>query len=218
MEQLYNAPHSLVLREVLWLHAPRVLSDFDQILMSFWPFENPFLDWWLKVFWCLDLAKAGVYGKHTLSTFQQNWPCAILTFVQKTTAPRSRAVEMFSAFKMVFPCFSTRIPISSDNLLTNQKNLIVDEVSLFKKVQTFQKLMIRIGKMLCTEVVCPIVVVGNFPALRLIFVVFPKFGWPSSWCWIWENLVFMESLCCLLTHGTNLVSFWVPITKLQASK
>jgi hypothetical protein len=46
---------------------------------------------------------------------------------------------MFSAFKMVFPCFSAWIPISSDNLLTNRKNLIVDEVSLFEKVQTFSE-------------------------------------------------------------------------------
>ena len=58
-------------------------------------------------------------------------------------------------------------------LLTNRKNLVVKEVALFEKVLAFQKLMVRIGKILCTRVVCQIAVVGNFPALWLIFVIFP---------------------------------------------
>ena len=75
---------------------------------------------------------------------------------------------------MVFPSFLARISVSSDNLLTNQKNLVVDEVALFEKTQTFQNLMVRIGKTLCAKEVRRIVVVGNFLALWLIFVVFPS--------------------------------------------
>jgi hypothetical protein len=96
--------------------------------------------------------------------------------VQKTAAPGSRAVGLFFAFKMIFPSFSARIPVSSDNLLMNQKNLVVEEVALFEKAQTFQKLMVRIGKTLCAKVVCWIAVVGNFPTLWLIFIVFRAFG------------------------------------------
>jgi hypothetical protein len=77
---------------------------------------------------------------------------------------------------MVFPSFLTRIPVSSDKLLTNQKNLVVVEVSLFKKVQAFQKLMVRVGKTLCAKVVRWIAVVGNFLALWLICVLFTAFG------------------------------------------
>jgi hypothetical protein len=65
----------------------------------------------------------------------------------------------------------------------NRKNLVVDEialfekaVALFEKVQAFQKLMVRIGKTLCAKVVRRIAVVGNFPALCLIFVVFLALG------------------------------------------
>ena len=96
--------------------------------------------------------------------------------MQKTTALKNKEVELFSTFRMIFPSFSARIPISSDNLLTNRKNLVVDEVALFEKAQTFQKLMVRIGKMLCKKVVHWIVVIGNFLALWLIFVVFREFG------------------------------------------
>ena len=80
---------------------------------------------------------------------------------------------LFSTFRMVFPSFPARIPISSNNLLMNRTNFIVDEVTLFKKVQTFQKLMVRIGKTLCAKAVRQIAIVGNLPALWLIFVVFP---------------------------------------------
>jgi hypothetical protein len=93
--------------------------------------------------------------------------------MQKTAAPESRVVGLFSTFRMVFPSFSTRIPVSSNKLLTNQKNLVVDEDSLFKKVQAFQKLMVRIEKTSCAKVVRQRAVVGNFPALWLIFVIFP---------------------------------------------
>jgi hypothetical protein len=44
VEQLHLMSRSLMLRELLWLLAPRILSDLDEILMSFWPFEHPFLD------------------------------------------------------------------------------------------------------------------------------------------------------------------------------
>ena len=58
----------------------------------------------------------------------------------------------------------------------NRKNLIVDDVALFKKGQAFCKLVVRIEKTLCAKAVCWIAFVGNFPALWLIFVVFPAFG------------------------------------------
>ena len=122
-------------------------QDFDEFLVLW----APFLDWQLRVFRCLDLVETSVYGKPTLSIFQRNWPCTILNFVQKTVAPGSRAVRLFSAFMMVFPSFLTQIPVSSDKLLTNQKNLVIVEVSLFKKAQAFQKLMVRVGKTLCTK-------------------------------------------------------------------
>jgi hypothetical protein len=93
--------------------------------------------------------------------------------VQKIVAPESRAVRLFSTFRMVFPSFSAQIPISSNNLLTNRKNLVVNEVSLFKKAQAFRKLMVRIGKTSCAKVVRRRAVVGNFPAFWLIFIIFP---------------------------------------------
>ena len=82
---------------------------------------------------------------------------------------------MFSTFKIVFSNFLARILVNSNKLLTNQKNLVVDKVALFKKAQAFRKLIVRIGKTLCENVVCRIVFVGNFPTLWLIFVVFPSF-------------------------------------------
>jgi hypothetical protein len=93
--------------------------------------------------------------------------------VQETAASRSRAVGLIFAFRMVFPSFPAWIPVISDMLLTNWKNLFVDEVSLFEKALAFWKLMVRIGKILCVKVVCRIAVVGNFLALCLVFVVFP---------------------------------------------
>ena len=75
--------------------------------------------------------------------------------------------------------------------------------------------MVRIGKTLCAKVVHRIAVIGNFPALWLIFVVFPAFGLLSSQCRIWENLVFTEILRCLLSNGTNLVSFGFLVAKLR---
>ena len=125
------------------------------------------------VFQCSNLVKTSVYGKHALSTFQRNWPCTILTSVQKIAASESRAVRLFSTFRMVFPSFSARIPVNSDKLLTNRKILVVDEVHLFKKEQAFRKLMVRTGKTLCAKVVRRRAVVGNFPAFWLIFVIFP---------------------------------------------
>ena len=96
--------------------------------------------------------------------------------MQKTAAPGSRVVELFPAFRMGFSNFSVWIPVSSDNLMTNRKNLVVEEVSFFEKAQTFQKLMVRIRKTLCTKAVPWIVIVGNFPVFWLIFVIFPTFG------------------------------------------
>ena len=100
----------------------------------------------------------------------------ILTSVQETTTSESRAVGLISTFRIVFPSFPAQIPINSDMLLTNRKNLVVDEVSFFKKALAFWKLMVRIGKTLCAKVVLRIAVVGNFPALCIIFVIFPALG------------------------------------------
>ena len=61
-------------------------------------------------------------------------------------------------------------------LLTNRENHVVDEVALFEKVLDFQKLMVRIGKILFAKVVHWIAVVGRFPALWLVFIVFPASG------------------------------------------
>jgi hypothetical protein len=99
--------------------------------------------------------------------------------VQKTAALGSKVVGLFSAFGMVFPSFSAWIPVSSDKLLANRKNLVIDGVALFEEAQAFQKLLVRIRKTLCAKVVRWIAVVGHFPALWLIFVIFLAFGWPS---------------------------------------
>ena len=72
-----------------------------------------------------------------------------------------------------FSSFFMRIPVSLEMLLTNRKNLVVDEVSLFEKELAFWKLIVRIRKILCAKVVRQIVALGNFPALWLVFVVFP---------------------------------------------
>ena len=96
--------------------------------------------------------------------------------MKKTAPPGSRAVELFSAFMMVFPNFPAQIPVSSDKLLMNQKNLVVDEVAFFKKVSAFWKLMVRIGNILGVKVIHRIAIVGNFPAFWLVFIVFPAFG------------------------------------------
>jgi hypothetical protein len=94
---------------------------------------------------------------------------------------------------MVFPSFSAQIPVSSNKLLTNRKNLVVDEDSLFKKVQAFRKLMVRIGKTSCAKVVRRRAVVGNFPALWLIFIIFPtsvdpapNVGFGKTW-YFWKD-------------------------------
>jgi hypothetical protein len=92
--------------------------------------------------------------------------------MEKTAAPESRVVRLFSTFKMVFPSFPMRILVSSNMLFTNRKNLVVDEVAPFKKALAFWKLMVRIGKTLLAKMVCRIAVVGNFLAL-FVFVVFP---------------------------------------------
>jgi hypothetical protein len=59
--------------------------------------------------------------------------------VQKTATFISRAVKLFSAFKMVFSSFLARIPVSSNKLLTNRKKLVVDKVSLFRKGVIFSE-------------------------------------------------------------------------------
>uniref|UniRef100_A0A2N9F198 Uncharacterized protein n=1 Tax=Fagus sylvatica TaxID=28930 RepID=A0A2N9F198_FAGSY len=52
-------------------------------------------------------------------------------------SPESRAVRLFSTFRMVFPSFSARIPVSSNKLLTNRKNLVVDEDFPLQKGASF---------------------------------------------------------------------------------
>ena len=99
----------------------------------------------------------------------------ILTSVQETVALGSMAVELISTFRMVFPSFPVQIPVSLETLFANQENHVIDELALFKKVLGFQKLMVRIGKILHAKVVCWIAVVGKFSALWLVFVVFPAF-------------------------------------------
>ncbi len=93
--------------------------------------------------------------------------------MQKTTALGSREVRLISTFMMVFPNFSVQILVSSEMLSANRKNHVVYEVALLKKVLVFWTLMLRIGTILCAKVVHRIAVVSNFPALWLIFVVFP---------------------------------------------
>jgi hypothetical protein len=61
----------------------------------------------------------------------------ILTSVQKTAALGSKAIGLFSTFRIVFPNFPAWILVSSDKLLMNRKNLVVEEVALFKKVLFF---------------------------------------------------------------------------------
>ena len=99
-----------------------------------------------------------------------------LTFVQNTAALGSKVVGLFSAFGMVFPSFPAWIPVSSDKLLANRKNLVIDGVALFEEAQAFQKLLVRIRKTMCAKVVRWIAVVGHFPALWLIFFIFLTFG------------------------------------------
>uniref|UniRef100_A0A2N9J4U7 Transposase n=1 Tax=Fagus sylvatica TaxID=28930 RepID=A0A2N9J4U7_FAGSY len=67
---------------------------------------------------------------------------------QKTAAPGSRAVGLFSAFMDGFSNFLALILVSSDKILMNRKNLVVDEVALFKMGQAFWKLVVRIEKTL----------------------------------------------------------------------
>ena len=96
--------------------------------------------------------------------------------MQEIVASGNRAVRLIYAFKMIFPSFLAWVTVSSDMLLTNQKKLVVEEVSIFEKALAFWKLMVRIGKILCAKVVRRIAVVGNFPALWLVFVIFPALG------------------------------------------
>jgi hypothetical protein len=77
---------------------------------------------------------------------------------------------------MVFLSFPVGIPVSLEMLLANRKNLVVDEVSFFEKALDFRKLMVRIGRILCANVVRQIAVVGKFLALWLVFVVVPASG------------------------------------------
>jgi hypothetical protein len=58
----------------------------------------------------------------------------------------------------------------------NRKNFVIDEVAFFEKVLTFRKLMVSIRNILCAKVVCRMAIVGNFPTLWLVFVVFPASG------------------------------------------
>ena len=66
----------------------------------------------------------------------------------ENAASRSRAVRLFSAFRMVFSNFPIKISVISKMLLLNREDHVVDEVALFEKVLAFQKLMKRIGKIL----------------------------------------------------------------------
>ena len=153
-------------------------QDFDEFLTLWAPFFRLTVEG-LSV---LGSGRNCVYGKHGLSTFQWNWHCVILTSVQKTATSGRRAVGLISAFRMVFPSFPARIPVSLDMFLTNRKKLIVEEVALLEKALAFWKLMIRIGTILCAKVVCRLANVGNFPTLWLVFIIFPTLNWPSSRC------------------------------------
>ena len=96
----------------------------------------------------MDLVELGVHGKHALSSFQQDWPCVILSSVQETVASRSRALGLISTIRIVFPNFLVRIPVGSEVLSANQENHVVDKLSIFEKLPAFWKLMVRIGKIL----------------------------------------------------------------------
>uniref|UniRef100_A0A2N9ISE4 Uncharacterized protein n=1 Tax=Fagus sylvatica TaxID=28930 RepID=A0A2N9ISE4_FAGSY len=58
-------------------------------------------------------------------------PCS--TQLDKTAALGSKAIGLFSTFRIVFPNFPAWILVSSDKLLMNRKNLVVEEVALFEK-------------------------------------------------------------------------------------
>ena len=157
-------------------------ARFVRFRRVFDPYEWHFLGRNLKVLRCSDRVENGVYGKLTLSYFQWDWPYAILTSVQETAASGSRVVWLIFVFRMVFPNFPVRILVNSKMLFANRENHVVEEVSLYEKVLAFQKLMVRIGKILRAKVVWRIAVVGNFPTLWLVLVVFLASGWPSSLC------------------------------------
>jgi hypothetical protein len=73
--------------------------------------------------------------------------------VQETAASGSRVVWLIFVFRMVFPNFPVRILVNSKMLFANRENHVVEEVSLYEKVLAFQKLMVRIGKILRAKVV-----------------------------------------------------------------
>ena len=64
-----------------------------------------------------------------------------------------------------------QIPVGSEMLFANQENHVVDKLVIFKNVLSFWITVVRIRKILCTKVVCQMVVVGEFPVVGLIFVV-----------------------------------------------
>jgi hypothetical protein len=58
--------------------------------------------------------------------------------VQETTTLGSRALGLISAIRTVFLNFSMRIPIGLEILSANRENHVVDELTIFKKMPTFQ--------------------------------------------------------------------------------
>ena len=142
--------------------------------------DQPFLGWNLKVLLCMDLVDLGVLGKHALSSFQQDWPCAILSSVQEIVVLGSRPLGLISVTNIVFPNFPVRISIGSEMLSVNRENQVVDKLAIFEKLLALWKLMAWIEKILCAKVVCRIAIVGKFPAFWFVFVVFPTSGWPRS--------------------------------------
>ncbi len=154
------------------LSFPWFSTHFGHLILSF-------LEWNLEVFPYSDLVKFGVYGNLALSSFQQDWFCAIWSSLQETTAPGSKALKLISLTSIVFPNFPMKI---SRMLSANWENQVVDKVVIFEKVFAFWISLVRTRKILCTKVVCWIVVVGKFPAFELVFAIFPTSGWPNSRC------------------------------------
>ena len=159
-------------------------SSFPRFSSPFGHSDQPFLDWKLEVFSCLDLVKFGVYGKLVLHSFQQDWSCTILSFVQETVALGGRALELIYVISTIFPSFPMQIPVGSEILFANQENHIVDKLSIFEKILAFWTTVVRMKKILCAKMVCRMAFVGEFPAFVLVFIVFLVSGWPSSLCWI----------------------------------
>ena len=67
--------------------------------------DRPHLEWNLEVFPYSDLAKFGVYGKLTLSSFQKDWFYALRNSVKETIASGSKELELISVTSPIFLIF-----------------------------------------------------------------------------------------------------------------